>query len=309
MRVTFLGNAPSSVRSLEAVAASPHEIALVATRVARPAGRGSALARTPVAQAAERLGVPLVEIDTVKSGDGFAAVKSSSPDVLAVVAYGEILPLEVLQTAAIAPVNVHFSLLPAYRGAAPVQRALMEGASRTGVSIMVLTEGMDEGPVLAREEVEIGGDDTAGSLGRRLSVIGARLLVDSLERYASGALRPEPQDDSLATYAPKVSPEEARIRWSEEAETIDRLVRALDPSPGAWTTFHSKRVKILRVKPVERTVGLDLGPGEIAAGSELMAGTAGRPVRVLEAQMEGRRRMSGAELARGLRPSPADRFE
>ncbi len=305
MRVTFLGNAPSSVPSLEAVVASPHEIALVATRVARPAGRGSALVRTSVAEAAEGLGLPLVETATVKSGDGLAAVKSSSPDVLAVVAYGEILPLEVLQIPAVAPVNVHFSLLPRFRGAAPVQRAILEGERVTGVSTIRMDEGMDTGPILLQAEEAIGDDDDAGTLGERLAALGGRLLVETLDELQAGAIKERSQDDGGATYAPKMNAEDRVIDWRLPAERIGRLIRAMAPEPGAQTTFRGKILKVFRASTVRASSDEGpMTPGEIVVASNdgLAVGTGGGLLRLDEVAPEGRRRMSGADLVRGYHP-------
>ncbi|HEX2068661.1 MAG TPA: methionyl-tRNA formyltransferase, partial [Actinomycetota bacterium] len=305
MRVTFLGNAPPSVSSLEAVAASSHEISLVATRVARPAGRGSALVRTPVAEAAERLGLPLVETETVKSGGGFTALRASEPDVLAVVAYGEILPEEVLEMPTIAPVNVHFSLLPRLRGAAPVQRAIMEGAQVTGVTTIRMDAGMDTGPVLLQAEEPIRDDDDAGTLGERLAALGGRVLVETLDGLGSGAIEEQPQDDAGATYAPKVKAEDRIIDWHLSAEEVARLIRAMAPEPGAQTTFREKILKVFRASAAGDSLDGRTGrAGEIVvASNEGFAAATGRGIlRLDDVAPEGRKRMSGADFVRGYRP-------
>jgi methionyl-tRNA formyltransferase len=305
MRVTFLGNAPSSVSALEAVAASSHEISVVVTRVARPAGRGSALVRTPVAEAAERLGLPLVETETVKSGGGFTALRTSEPDVLAVVAYGEILPDEVLEVPTVAPVNVHFSLLPKLRGAAPVQRAIMEGARVTGVTTIRMDAGMDTGPILLQAEEPIRDDDDAGSLGERLAALGGRLLVETLDGLESGAIEERPQDDSGATYAPKVKAGDRIIDWHLSAEGIARLIRAMAPEPAAQTTFRGKLLKVFRASAAHGSSDERAGtPGQIVvASNQGLAVDTGRGVlRLEEMAPEGRKRMSGADFVRGYRP-------
>ncbi len=305
MRVTFLGNAPSSVPSLEAVAASRHEIALVATRVPRPAGRGSELMRTPVAEAAERLGLPLIETETVKSGDGFAALKASSPDVLAVVAYGEILPREVLETPAVAAVNVHFSLLPKFRGAGPVQRAIIEGEPVTGVTTIRMDEGMDTGPILLQAEEAIRDDDDAGTLGARLAALGGRLLVETLDGLESGAIVERPQDDASTTYAPKVKAEDRVIDWDLPAERIARLVRAMAPEPGAQTTLRGRILKVFRASAGSAPPDQEpVTPGAIVAASNdgLAVATGGGVLRLVEVAPEGRKRMSGADFVRGYHP-------
>jgi methionyl-tRNA formyltransferase len=304
MRVAFLGNAPWSVPSLEALAESPHEVVLVATRSPRPAGRGGRLRRTPVAEAAERLGLPLAEVDTVKSGAGFDRLAAARPDVLAVVAYGEILPKTVLDLPSVAPVNVHFSLLPELRGAAPVQRAILEGLAATGVTTIVMDEGMDTGPILLRQVEPVAETDDAGALGARLAAIGGRLLVDTLDRLEAGHLEPRAQDVGLATYAPKLTREDERIDWEEPAEAIARRVRALAPEPGAATTFRGKLLKVYRAVPttgsaepgrIDRVTreGIVVGAGEGALGLEEIA-------------LEGRKRTSASEFGHGYRPEPGE---
>src|SRR2546428_2314386 len=186
MRVAFLGNAAWSVPSLESLAESPHEIVTVVTRRPRPAGRGNKLTPTPVAEAARRLALHVEEVETVKSGPGFEALTEAAPDALVVVAYGEILPQAILDIPKVAPVNLHFSLLPELRGAAPVQRAIWEGLAVTGVTTIRMDAGMDTGPVLLRAEEAIDPLDDAGSLGARLAAIGARLVVDTLDQLAAG---------------------------------------------------------------------------------------------------------------------------
>src|SRR5712691_6090087 len=194
MRVAFLGNAVWSVPALEALAASSHAVVLVETRVPRPAGRGKRLVPTPVAEAAGRLGLPPLEVETVKSGPGFGALARAAPDVLAVVAYGDILPPAVLNLPTVAPVNVHFSLLPELRGAAPVQRAIMEGLEVTGVTTIRMDEGMDTGPILLQAPESIRPEDDAGSLGDRLAQLGGRLLVETLDGLAAGTIQEVEQD-------------------------------------------------------------------------------------------------------------------
>jgi methionyl-tRNA formyltransferase len=312
MRVVFLGNAPWSVPSLEAVAASPHEVALVITRVPRPAGRGNRLEPTAVAESARRLGLHLVEVETVKAGTGFEALADAAPDVLAVVAYGEILPKTILDLPAVAPVNVHFSLLPELRGAAPVQRAILEGHAVTGVTTIRMAKGMDTGPILLQTEEAISPDDDAGSLGDRLAELGGRLLVDTLNRLEAGSLVEQSQDEARATYAPKLKPEDRVIDWSQPAEAIARQVRALAPEPAATTTFRGKALKIFRASSADDvTIFESLSEGRASrprghvffdADGDLYV-LAGRGFVMLEeVAPEGRRRMSGKEFARGYRP-------
>ena len=306
MRVAFLGNAPWSVPSLEALAESSHEVVIVLTRAAKPAGRGSSLVRTPVAEAADRLGLRLKEIQTVKAGEGFAALEEATPDVLAVVAYGEILPAAVLEVPTVAPVNVHFSLLPELRGAAPVQRAIMNGASRTGVTTIRMDQGMDTGRILLQAETAIRPGEDAGELGSRLAEMGGGVLVETLDAVEARSLPERPQDDDRATYAPKLTAEDRIVDWKASAERIARQVRALAPEPGAQTTFRGKILKIFKASTDSpgRDEDERMPPGSVAEASKSgFAVAAGVGfVRLEEVALEGRKRMTGAELVRGHRP-------
>ena len=306
MKTVFFGTPGWAVPSLEALVASGAEVAAVVTNPDRPAGRGMKLQPSPVKRAALAAGLDVLQPASARDPELSAALARIRPDVAVVVAYGRILPGALLAIPRKGFVNVHFSLLPAYRGAAPVQRALMDGVAVTGVSIMVLTEGMDEGPVLATADTAVDPDETAGEVGERLAAIGARLLIDVLSDYVAGALEPVPQDDGRATYAPKVTPEEARLQWTEPALAVANKVRALNPVPGAWTTLGGERVKLWRVRAAPRT---DLRPGEMLVADALYAGAGDGAVTIEEAQVAGKKRMSGIEMARGLRPAPGTRFE
>jgi len=304
MRVVFLGNDPWSVPSVEALAASRHALALVVTREPRPAGRGGKLRPTAVADAARRLGLPLVEVGTVKRGPGLEAIRAAEPEVLAVVAYGEILPAEVLGLPSNAPVNMHFSLLPAYRGADPVRRTLLEGAEITGVSTMRMDEGMDTGPVLLQREEPVREDDDAGSLGGRLASIGGDLLVETLDGLEGGTLSEREQDHAAATMAPKLKPDDEWIDWTHDAPSLRRLIRALSPDPGARTRYRGKVLKVYRAR-VEDGTG---EPGTILGASELglVVAASGGALLLEEVLPEGKRRMTGAEFVRGYRPEAGD---
>jgi methionyl-tRNA formyltransferase len=304
--VVFLGNDPWSVPPLEALAASTHRPELVVTRVPKPAGRGSKLTPTAVADAARRLDLPLVETETVKRDAGFEALVAARPDVLVVVAYGEILPDAVLELPSVAPVNLHFSLLPALRGASPVQGALLEGLARTGVTTMVMDAGLDTGPVLLRREEPVRDDDDAGSLGERLAAVGGGLLVDTLDGLAAGTLEPRPQEGE-PSFAPKLKPEDRWIDWNEPADAVVRRVRALAPEPAASTRFRGDVLKVFRATPVDGPEG---EPGAVVAvdrdGVAVAAGSGA--VRLDEVAPAGRRRMAAADFARGHRPEPGERL-
>lgn len=303
LRVTFLGNDPWSVPSLVALGESSHLVGSVLTREPRPAGRGRRLRPTAVADAARAVGLPLQEVATVKTGPGFEAVRDSRPDVLVVVAYGEILPGDVLELPRIGPVNVHFSLLPALRGADPVRRAIAGGATTTGVTTIRMNLGMDTGPILLQAEEAIRPEDDAGTLGERLAALGGRLLVETLDGLEAGTIEERPQDDAAATLARRFGSEEEWIEWEAPADEIVRRIRALAPDPGARTRFRGRVLKAYRGRVVsgEGTPGAVLDPGDlvIAAGEGA--------VRLEEVLPEGKRRMSGEEFARGQRPETGER--
>ncbi|HYG71279.1 MAG TPA: methionyl-tRNA formyltransferase [Actinomycetota bacterium] len=306
LRVAFLGNAAWSVPSLEAVVASAHAIVAVLTAPPKPAGRGNELRSTPVADAARAAGLPIEEVETVAAGHGFKMLAASTPDVIAVVAYGEILLPNVLRLPTIAPVNVHFSLLPELRGASPVQTALLLGLATTGVSTIVMDRGLDTGPVILQRRESIAPDDDGGTLGARLARIGGALLVESLDLLAAGPVALRPQDHTLATFAPKFGPQDRVIDWANPARVLVNLVRALAPEPAATTTFRDAPVKILRAEAVAATGE----PGMIVAVSHdgPIVATSDGGVRPLVVVPSGRRAMSGADLVNGLRLAVGERF-
>jgi methionyl-tRNA formyltransferase len=306
LRVAFLGNDAWSVPSLEAISASRHAVVLVVTAPPRPARRGTRVVPTPVARSAAALDLPLAEVETVKTGPGFEGLARSAPDVLAVVAYGEVLPQAVLDLPAVAPVNLHFSLLPELRGASPVQTALLRGMDRTGVTTIVMEAGLDAGPVVRQRAEAIDPEDDAGTLGGRLSGVGAHALVESLDLLASGDAAPRAQDHARATFAPKLGPDDRWLDWDVPAvRSVDRC-RALSPEPGATTSFRDRPLKVYRARAVEAAGE----PGTIVAvakdGFVVATGAGGfQPLALAPA---GRRRMSGADFVHGMRPEPGERL-
>lgn len=317
LRVAFLGNDAWSVPALRALDdAEGIAVSLVVTNPPRPAGRGSKLTPTPVAVEARARGLSVLEVDGVRSGDGFGSLQALEPDALVVVAYGEILSADILRIPRLGSVNVHFSLLPRWRGAAPVQRAILAGDDRTGITVMLMDEGMDTGPILATAETAIEPDEDAGTLGARLADRGGSLLVDTLRRFDAGELEPRAQPDEGATPAPKPRPEERMIDWSDDADAIVRRVRAFAPEPGATTTFRDEPLKVLRcdVHPIPTSQPADapspepgrLVPDETTGIPSILA--AGAAVRLLEVAPAGRKRMSGAAWARGARIRPGERL-
>jgi methionyl-tRNA formyltransferase len=313
MRVAFLGNDPWSVPSLRALAAvGDIDVELVLTNPPRPAGRGSQLTPTAVADAATDLDLPLLEVARVRDGEGFDALDSLEPDAIAVVAYGELLTPDVLDIPRLGAVNVHFSILPRWRGAAPVARAILDGDEVTGVTVMLMDEGLDTGPILRTTETSIASDEDAGALGVRLAELGAPLLVEVLLGLEDGSVQPLSQDHATATFAPKMLPDERTIDWSQPADAIVRRVRAFAPDPGAVTTFRRGRLKVLRAKDLGQfgyVLETPPMPARIAVwddGRVWVDAGAGSKVELLEVAPAGRKRMSGAEWARGARIEPLE---
>lgn len=302
----FLGNDAWSVPSLEALARSDHDVTLVVTAVPKPAGRGNELTPTPVAGVTRSLGLALAEVETVREGSGFRRVEDAGPDVLAVVAFGELLPAALLGIPSLAPVNLHFSLLPALRGASPVQTALLLGLERTGTTTIVMDAGLDTGPVILQREEPIEPGDDAGTLGARLAAAGAELLVDSLTLLAEGRAEPRPQDDAAATFAPKLRPTDRVLDWTQPAAALVNRCRALSPEPAATTSFRGEGLKVFRAE--EAPASGD--PGTIVEvdglGVVVAAGRDG--VRPLELGPAGRRHMSGSDFVNGLRPVVGERL-
>jgi methionyl-tRNA formyltransferase len=311
MRVAFLGNDEWSVPSLRALAAADDvDVELVLTNPPRPAGRGSHLTPTAVADAAGALDLPLLEVGRVRDGEGFDALDELEPDAIVVVAYGEILSPDVLDIPRLGAVNVHFSVLPRWRGAAPVQRTILEGDEVAGVTLMLMDEGLDTGPILATVETPVDPEEDAGSLGARLSEMGAATLADTLRGLDAGSIEPRSQDHAAVTYAPKLLPDERTIDWSQPADAILRRIRAFAPEPGAVTKFRQGRLKVLVARDREgggRMLTGASAPGEIVAWDRnpLVEAWPGL-VELVEVAPAGRKQMSGADWARGARIEPLE---
>jgi methionyl-tRNA formyltransferase len=299
MRIVFWGTPAPAVPALEAFLAAPGvDVVAVVANPDRPAGRGYALHPPPVKVVAERAGVPVWQ--PAKPREVVDDLAALSVDACAVVAYGAILPTDVLAAGGHGFVNLHFSLLPAWRGAAPVTHTLLAGDRRTGVTCFVLDKGMDTGPVLLKVEAEVWRRETAGALTARLAELGAPVLVQAVTGLVDGTLHPQPQDDTRATYAPKISPDDARLDWSRPAVELDRAVRAYNPVPGAHTTFAGDRLKVHEAVPVPAdgdpgtVVRLDPGGPVVATGAD--------GLRLEIVQPAGRARMPGVAFANGYRP-------
>jgi methionyl-tRNA formyltransferase len=306
MRLVFAGTPDFAVPALAAIAGAGHRIAAVLTRPDRPAGRGLAAAGSPVKRAAADLGVPVLQPSTLEAADVQAGLRALAPDALVVAAYGLILPQAVLDIPRLGAINIHASLLPRWRGAAPIQRALLAGDAETGVSIMRMDAGLDTGPVLLAEPLPILPDDTAGTLHDRLAALGARLVVAALDRLARGALEATPQPAAGATYAAKLGKEEARIDWSRRAVELERMVRAFDPFPGAATRLHGSDLKLWRA----RVVAGEDEPGTVIASGPpgIVVACGDHALRVEVLQRAGGKRLAAAEFLRGYPVAPGDRF-
>ena len=310
MRVLFWGTPGFAIPSLEALLREGHEVVGVVTQPDRPRGRGRrTVGPSTVKVRALEAGIPVLDSPRPR-GEGFLAeLGALGPEISVVVAYGHILPPEVLALPPRGSVNVHASLLPTLRGAAPVNWAIIRGAARTGVTVMRMTDGMDEGPLLLQRSLPIGEDETASLLASRLSALGAELLQDALRRLEAGTLAEVEQDHLRATYAPKVDRGRARIEWGREAGEIHALIRGMDAVPGAWTLVRGEPLKLFG--PRIRKSALPASPGTIlgrdpAEGLVVKAGA--RALLLTEVQPAGRRRMAAGAWLRGGGPELGERL-
>lgn len=306
MNVVFAGTPEFAVRSLEALFDSPHQVTGVLTRPDRPAGRGLKPAAPPVKRLAAERGVPVYQPANLRDAGVQEELRRRRPDAIVVAAYGQILPQAVLDIPRYGGVNVHASLLPRWRGAAPIQRALLAGDAETGVSIMQMDAGLDTGPVLLRESIPILAEDTGGSLHDRLAELGGRLVVQALDALEAGRLKPVPQEAEFATYAPKLEVKEFSVSWRESALAVCRRVRALNPSPGASASLRGVKLKIWR----STTAPGQGAPGEVlkADASGLWVACGEGVLSITELQRSGGTRLPRADFLRGFHISTGDRF-
>ncbi|HVA61990.1 MAG TPA: methionyl-tRNA formyltransferase [Mycobacteriales bacterium] len=307
MRLVFAGTPAVAVPALDTILAAPrHEVLAVLTRPDAPAGRGRAGRPSPVRVRAEQAGLEVLTPRRPGDTELLSRLTDLAPDCCPVVAYGALLPPAALDIPPRGWINLHFSLLPAWRGAAPVQHALLAGDDVTGASTFRIEEGLDTGPVYGVVTAEIGPRETAGELLDRLARIGAELLVATLDGIEDGRLSARPQPLDGVSLAPKLGVEDARIRWPDPAPAVDRRIRACTPAPGAWTTYAGRRIKLA---PVELTASSDLDPGQLRVTREaVLVGTGSLDVQLGGVQPEGRRAMAAEAWARGARPGPGDRF-
>ncbi|MDB5658836.1 MAG: methionyl-tRNA formyltransferase [Cypionkella sp.] len=291
MKIVFMGTPEFSVPILNALAQC-HEIVAVYCQPPRPAGRGKADRASPVQRRAEALNLPVHHPVSLRTDEAQQAFAALGADLAVVVAYGLILPQALLDAPRLGCLNIHASLLPRWRGAAPIQRAIMAGDTETGICIMQMEAGLDTGPILAREATPIAAEETSAELHDRLSIIGARLITATIDQLPAPAI---PQSDSGVTYAAKIDKAESRVDWSKPAVEVDRLIRGLSPFPGAWCEVHSERIKLLGSRLAEGS-GL---PGQLLGGFRVACREGA--VDILMAQREGKRPMPAADILNGLK--------
>ena len=296
-----MGTPEFAVPSLDLMART-HEVVDVVTQPDRPKGRGQKLQPPAVKRRALELGLRVHQPDRIRGEESLARLTDDGPDVIVVVGYGQMIPKRIREIGVYGCVNVHSSLLPKYRGAAPVNWALVRGETRTGVTTMRLVREMDAGAILMARETEIGPDETASELNRRLAPIGAELLLETLASLESGTVRPKPQDHSAATRAPLIKREDGQVNWSWSAQSIYNRLRGFDPWPGIYSFFRGKRLRILGARP-ESDGGIEPGRIVLAEGRVCIGCGTGRLV-LEQVQIEGRKRVSALEFARGSRPAP-----
>ena len=299
MRCLFAGTPDVAATCLAALLDSTHEVIAVLTRPDAPSGRGRSLQASPVALLAREAGIEVLQPDTLRDADVQAQLRELAPDVAPIVAYGGLVPADALTIPTHGWVNLHFSLLPQWRGAAPVQHAIWRGDDVTGASTFLLEEGLDTGPVFGTLTESVRADDTSGALLERLAQAGSGLMIATLDAIASGQAHPVPQTGD-ATYAPKLTTDDARVRWDVPAAALDRQVRSCTPAPGAWTTVRGER---LGLGPVTLAAAEPaLAPGALRVGKrDILVGTVTSPVRLGVVRPAGKKEMAAADWARGVR--------
>jgi methionyl-tRNA formyltransferase len=298
LRIIFMGTPDFAVPTLRAILEAGHEVVAVYSQPPRAAGRGMALRKSPVQQAAEETGLAVLTPERLKSAEEPARFASLTPDVAVVVAYGLILPKPILDAPKYGALNLHASLLPRWRGAAPINRAIMAGDTETGVAVMRITEGLDAGPVCLEARAPIGADETAGELHDALATRGARLMVHALSALEGGGLDCRPQAEGGVTYAEKIDPAETRIDWSRPAREVHNLIRGLSPYPGAWFEIDLNG-KPERIKALRSTLANGSGAPGLALDNKLTIACGEGAVRLVEVQRAAKRPMSADDFLRG----------
>ena len=309
LRIVFCGTPAFALPSLRHLVVQPDlRVETAITQPDRPSGRGGEISVPPVKNLAQESGIPVFQPEKIKSDAAYEFLRQLAPDIVVIIAYGQIISQRLLDIPRLGWVNVHASLLPKYRGAAPINWAIVNGETRTGVTTMQVTAGLDAGPVLLTSETAIGSDETAPELSARLAEMGAPLIVETLRGLASGTIAPQPQDDAQATLAPLLKKEDGRIDWSQPAQAIYNRIRGLQPWPGAFAAFRGKTCHIWG-RPASGTK-TSAPPGEIAATKQGLAVACGggTALGVEFVQLEGRKRVSAREFVSGARLSEGQRF-
>jgi methionyl-tRNA formyltransferase len=310
MKIIFCGTPQFAVPTLERLIADYHEIQLVMTNPDEPSGRGYETKPSPVKQAAVNAGLVVAQPARLKDESTVRLLSRFQPDYIVVVAYGHIIPRWMIDLPKLGCINLHASLLPKYRGAAPIQWAIARGESVTGVTTMRIDEGLDTGDILLKQEVPIGSSDTTETLSERLSGAGAELMAETLGKLGRGEIQPQPQDHSQATLAPILKKEDGRIAWTLSAEELGWRVRGLRPWPGAYTSFRAKNLHIWSAAPAAGHAGAEHPPGTLLAerGRLRVVCGQGRLLELLELQLEGRKRLPVREFLNGMRPVAGERL-
>lgn len=306
IRTAFMGTPEFALPTLKALIALGLPVIAVYTQPDRPKGRGKVLSHPPVKSLAQGLDIPVFQPEKLRRPDVVEELKALAPDLIVVVAYGQILPQSVLDIPRFGCINVHASLLPRYRGAAPINKAVMEGATETGITTMFMNAGLDTGDMLIKKKLAIGFEETAGELHDRLAVLGGEAMAETVQCLCQGELKPEPQDDSLSSYAPMLKKEDGRIDWCRPAVEVHNQVRGLDPWPGAFCRLHGAPLKIFCTLP-EKGVGGKPGRVVYAAADGIKIACGEGLLLVRELQLAGKKRLSAAEFLKG-HPLAADGF-
>jgi methionyl-tRNA formyltransferase len=306
--IVFMGTPTIAAATLEQLLQGPDRIVGVVTQPDRPKGRGQKTAPSPARKVAESHGVPVVAPEKIRAPEFLETLRNWHPEIIVVVAYGRILPKAILELAPRGCLNVHYSLLPKYRGAAPAAWTIINGESIAGVTTMRLVEKMDAGPIYLQESIAVAPDETSGSLQARLTPVGARLFMETLRQLKEGALQPREQDESAVTFAPMLKKEDGLIDWNQSALAIERRVRGLDPWPGAYTHIGNKLLKVHRAKVLPADGKGNPGEVERADAGGFWVATGAGIIGLEEVQLENKKRLPGAEFIKGARIRTGDRF-
>jgi len=310
LKIIFMGTPQFAIPSLNALLDSKHQVLAVVTQPDRPKGRRLRLSLSPVKELALKKKIPIIQPSSLNDDEFKKQITNLNPDIIIVVAFGRLIPSWLLNLSTYGCVNLHASLLPKYRGAAPIQRAIMDGCAETGATTMFMDEGLDTGDVLLQKKVPILDDETAGELHDKLSYLGPDLILKTVKGFESNSIKQIKQINAEATFAPKIEKDEAKINWNKPAQEVRNLIRALNPVPGAHTLFNGERLKILRAKEVENKSSLSVGLIiDIKEGAGFVISCKKNALLVLQVQPEGKKAMGADEFTRGHTVKRGDKFE